>query len=55
MKAIIEIEFNKDDMIDDESLFKDFGGDLKTYMKLVFEEEGMGIFEDDGKLIDIKE
>lgn len=53
MKAIFEVEFNPELMADDADV-NAHGGWLKT-MQWLFREEGLGIFENDLKLIEVKE
>ena len=55
MKAILEVEFDKDMMIDQESLDQDFGGDWLKFMQWMFKEDGIGIFEEEIKLIEVRE
>jgi hypothetical protein len=54
MKAIFEIKFNQNDMIDLESLEKEYGNDLLLCMKELYDSDGMGIFNEELKLIRIE-
>lgn len=54
MKAILEVEFDEDKMIDKETLEKEFDGDLLKLMKYLYKLEDMGIFENKIKLVGIK-
>ena len=55
MKAIFEVKFKQSDMCDKESLKKEYGGSWKKCMKYLYEQEGLGIFSEELKLIDITE
>ena len=55
MKAIFEVDFNKEDMISDEDLKEYYDNDLFKFMKELINEEGFGIFDNDFKLKEIKE
>jgi hypothetical protein len=54
MKAIFEVEFNQNSMIDSESLKKEYGNDLLLCMKELYDSDGMGIFDKELKLIRLK-
>ena len=54
MKAIIEVEFDKDIMFDEESVKDEFGGDFLKAMQWLFELESIGIFEEKLKLVGLK-
>ena len=55
MKAILEVEFDKDMMIDQESLDKEFNGDWLKFMQWMFKEESIGMFEEEIKLIEVRD
>lgn len=55
MKAVFEVEFDKDFMISEEDLKETFDGDFLKFMQELFKEEGFGIFDSDIKLVDILE
>jgi len=46
MKAIFEVEFDPDFMIDDESLQQDFGGDWNKCIAEMYKDEGLGAFDE---------
>lgn len=52
-KAILEVEFDPDMMIDQEALDESFDGDWVKYMRWLLEQEDMGIFEEKIKLVDV--
>ncbi len=52
--AVFEVEFDVEDMIDKESL-KYWQNDLLKYMQEVYEDEGLGIFSEPLKLVELKE
>lgn len=52
-KAILEVEFDADMMIDQEALDESFDGDWVKYMRWLLEQEDMGIFEEEIKLVDV--
>lgn len=54
--AVIEIAFDQDKMIDTETLVEYFDGSLLKYMKSLYKDEGMGIFDGNAwsELVDIK-
>lgn len=52
--AILEAEFDTDIMICDEDLKEYYDNDWLKFMKEMYEEESIGIF-DEIKLVDIKE
>ena len=53
MKAIFEVEFDPDIMADDISV-EEIGGWL-AMMQWLYEQEGLGIFENELKLIEVKD
>ena len=53
MKAIFEVEFDPDIMADDVSV-EEIGGWL-AMMQWLYEQEGLGIFENELKLIEVKD
>ena len=54
MKAILEVEFDENDMISKDDLKLFYNNDLLKCMKNLFKEDGIGIFDNELKLIDIK-
>ena len=54
MKAILEVEFKQSDMIDRKSLKEEFDNDMLKFMKWLFKDDSVGIFNKEIKLIDIK-
>lgn len=55
MKAVFEVEFDKESMISEEDLKECFDGDFLKFMQELFKEEGFGIFDKEIKLVDISE
>lgn len=55
MKAVFEVEFDKEFMISEEDLKECFNGDFLKFMQELFKEEGFGIFDKEIKLVDILE
>lgn len=55
MKAVFEVEFDKESMISEEDLKECFDGDFLKFMQELFKEEGFGIFDKEIKLVDILE
>lgn len=55
MKAVFEVEFDKEFMISEEDLKECFDGDFLKFMQVLFKEEGFGIFDSEIKLVDILE
>ena len=55
MKAVFEVEFDKEFMISEDDLKECFDGDFLKFMQEIFKEEGFGIFDKEIKLVDIKE
>lgn len=53
MKAIFEVEFDPEIMADDISV-EEIGGWL-AMMQWLYEQEGLGIFENELKLIEVKD
>ena len=53
MKAIFEVEFDHEIMADDISV-EEIGGWL-AMMQWLYEQEGLGIFENELKLIEVKD
>jgi len=54
MTAVFEIDFDPEDMWDYESAIKEKGSYLKA-MQWLYKNDGMGIFEEELKLVEIKE
>jgi hypothetical protein len=55
MKAIIEIEFDKETMCTQDTVDKLYNGSWLEVMQYLFKYDGMGIFENDPKLIKVEE
>ncbi len=56
MKAVFEVEFDEDMMIDAESLGKEFSNDWMKFMEYLIDSDGLGIFDPENfKLVAIKE
>lgn len=53
MKAIFEVTFKESDMYDKEDL-KRYGGSPLKLMKWLYQEEGLGIFLNELKLVEVK-
>lgn len=53
--AVFEVEFEEDDMISKDDLKLFYNGDLLRFMKVLFEDEGFGIFDKEVKLVNILE
>jgi len=53
--AVLEVEFESDDMWDQESLEKEMDGDWLKAMTELFDSDGIGIFDNDLILVAIKE
>lgn len=51
--AIFEVEFEEDDMISKDDLKIFYNGDLLKFMKVLFKDEGFGIFDKEIKLVNI--
>lgn len=51
MKAIFELEFESDDMWDEESVNTKMDGDWLKAMRWLYKEEGFGIFGEEPKLV----
>ena len=49
MKAILEVEFDKDIMMDDFTVNKEFKGSWFNAMKWLYDEDGISIFENNIK------
>lgn len=54
MKAVLEVRFDPETMIDSSSLKTEWNNDLLKLMKWLFKEENIGIFEEEIKLIGVK-
>lgn len=54
MTAVFEVDFDPEMMWDHESAIKEHGSYLKA-MQWLFENDGMGIFDQEPRLVDIKE
>lgn len=52
--AVFEIEFNTEDMICKEDLKNDYNNDWLKFMQELFKDEGFGIFDEELKLVEIK-
>ena len=55
MKAIFEVDFDNDMMIDQKTLNDIYDGDWMKLMQELYQLEGMGIFEKEIKLIEVRE
>lgn len=55
MKAIFEIEFDKDLIIDEEALNEYYGGDMLKVMQELWDEDGEGIFDERPKLVRVED
>lgn len=55
MKAIFEVEFDPMTMIDQQEMEDDFEGSWLNFMTWLYVENGMGIFDEDPILIEVKE
>lgn len=55
MKAIFEVEFDPEFMVDQEILDEDYGGDWLAFMQELYAEEDLGIFSEELKLVGVKE
>jgi hypothetical protein len=55
MKAIFEVEFDKDMMIDQKTLDDIYNGSWFELIKELYAMEGMGIFENELKLVAIED
>ena len=53
--AVFEVEFEEDDMISKDDLKIFYNGDLLRCMKVLFKDEGIGIFDKEIKLVNILE
>jgi len=53
MKAIFEVEFDPEQMVDEDTLDKDFDGDWFKFMKWLYDSEDMGIFDKRPELVEI--
>ena len=53
MKAIFEVKFKIKDMCDKKTLKEDFNGSWLKVIKYLYKEEGMGIFNNELKLIKV--
>ena len=53
--AVFEVEFEEDNMISKDDLKLFSNGDLLRFMKVLFKDEGFGIFDKEIKLVDILE
>ena len=54
MKAIFEVEFMAEDMIDQESLDKMYKGSWLRCMRSLYKSEGFGIFDKELKLVGVE-
>lgn len=55
MRAIFSVRFSKNDMCDKETLKKQFKGSWYKLIKWLYKEEGLGIFNEDFKLMKVVE
>lgn len=51
--AVFEVEFEEKDMISKDDLKLFYNNDLLRFMKIIFKEEGFGIFDKEIKLVNI--
>lgn len=51
--AVFEVEFEEKDMISKDDLKLFYNNDLLRFMKMIFKEEGFGIFDEEIKLVNI--
>ena len=52
--AVLEVEFESDDMWDEDSLKEDMDGDWLKDMQWLFKENSLSIFDEEIKLVDVK-
>lgn len=52
--AVLEVEFESDDMWDEDSLKEDMDGDWLKAMQWLFKENSLSIFDEEIKLVDVK-
>jgi hypothetical protein len=55
LTAVFEVKFDPDMMIDDEGLRRYYDGSWLQLMRFLYNEEGMGIFAEPIKLVEVKE
>lgn len=56
MKAILEVEFSKDSIVDEANLWAEYGGDWHKRIESFMDSDGLGIFNvDDIKLVRVEE
>ena len=53
--AVFEVEFEEDDMISKDDLKIFYNGDLLRFIKVIFKDNGFGIFDKEIKLVNILE
>lgn len=53
--AVFEVEFDVNDMISKDDLFLFYNNDLLKVMKVLFRDDGFGIFNEEIELVDIKD
>ena len=54
MKAILEVEFDKNIMFDQKTIDEDFGGSWLKAMQWLYKEDSIGIFNNNPKLVGIE-
>lgn len=54
MIAVFELEFESEDMWDQDSIKKEYKDDWLKAMQYLYESDGLGIFEEELKLIEVK-
>lgn len=52
--AVLEIEFNPDEMWDEEDAIREHGSYFEA-MQWLYDQEGLGMFDEEIKLVDIKD
>lgn len=55
MIAVLEVEFDPDLMIDEETLQTEYNGDWLKFMKWMFNEDSIGIFDKEIELVGVKQ
>jgi len=53
--AVFEVDFDVEDIIDKEELEKQFNNDLLECMQELYNNDGFGLFDNDIKLVEIKD
>ena len=54
MIAVLEVEFETDDMWDEQRLKDEMGGDWLKAMQWLFDNESLGIFNEELRLVAVK-